>query len=127
MRLRPSVTFRLIAHLVPAQILAIAVGWAVSLGLVLCGFWSSTMKIDSLAAGRTQNLLIESLVRGDDGVLRIEPTAALRDEMKRVPTLKLAAYDPSRKMIMRGSAAELTPLLIDRKRFDAPTSRNARG
>ena len=85
------------------------------------------MKIDSLAAGRTQNLLIESLVRGDDGVLRIEPTAALRDEMKRVPTLKLAAYDPSRKMIMRGSAAELTPLLIDRKRFDAPTSRNARG
>ena len=113
MKLRPSITFRLIAHLVPAQILAIAVGWAVLTGLELGGFWSWSVKIDSLATGRTENLLVASLFRGDDGGLRIEPTAALREEMKRVPTLKFAAYDPSRKKIVRGSAAELTPLFVD--------------
>ena len=113
MKLRPSITFRLIAHLVPAQILAIAVGWAVLTGLELGGFWSWSVKIDLLATGRTENLLVASLFRGDDGGLRIEPTAALREEMKRVPTLKFAAYDPSRKKIVRGSAAELTPLFVD--------------
>ncbi len=113
MKLRPSVTFRLIAHLVPAQIFALAIGWAVSTVLALGGFWSLTGEIDTLALGHTESLLIESLLLGDDGALRIEPSAALRREMKRVPTLKLAAYDPSQKMIVRGSAAELTSLVVD--------------
>ena len=113
MRLRPSVTFRLIAHLVPAQIFALAISWVVVEGMELGGFRSSTTKIDTLALDRTENLLIASLLRGDDGALRIEPTAALREEMKRVPTLKLAAYDLSRKVIVQGSATELTPLLVD--------------
>ena len=113
MKLHPSLTFRLIAHLVPAQIFAVAIGGVVSIGLTLGGFWSPTAKIDSLALTRTQNLLIASLLREDDGALRIEPTAALRQEMKRVPTLKMAAYDPSRMIIVQGSAAELEPLLVD--------------
>lgn len=113
MKLRPSVTFRLIAYLIPAQILALAIGWAVTISLELAGFRSSTSKIDDYAMDRTQNLLIASLLRGEDGELRIEPTAALREEMKRVPTLKFAAYDISRKRIARGSAAELTQLLVD--------------
>lgn len=113
MKLRPSLTFRLIAHLIPAQILAFTIGWAVVLGLDLAGFRPSNSKIDDYGYDRTQNLLIASLLRDDDGELRIEPTAALREEVKRVPTLKLAAYDVSRKTIARGSAAELTPVLVD--------------
>ena len=113
MRLRPSLNFRLIAYLVPAQFLAITLGWVVLEGLQLSGLRSWTTKIDTLALGRTEDLLVESLVRGDDGTLRIEPTAALREEMRRVPTLKLGAYDPSRRILAPGSAVELTPLLVD--------------
>ncbi|MGA8172750.1 MAG: HAMP domain-containing sensor histidine kinase [Methylocystis sp.] len=113
MKFRRSVTFRLITHLVPAQILAVALGWVVGLGLELGGFRSFSSKIDTLALGRTENLLIASLLREADGTLRIEPTAALREEMQRVPTLRLAVYDLSRKMTVSGSAAELTPLLVD--------------
>ena len=75
--------------------------------------WSSNEKIDDFALDRTESLLIASVLRGDDGALRIEPTAELREEMRRVPTLKLAAYDPLRKMVARGSSPELTPLLVD--------------
>ena len=109
----PSVTFRLIAYLVTAQLVAIVIGWPVYLGLALSGHWPSPLKIDSLAFERTRDLLIASILRGNDGALRIEPSAALREEMKRVPSLKLAAYDPSQQMIVRGSADELKPLFVD--------------
>ena len=46
----------------------------------------------SLAAVRTPNFLIASLLLGDDGALCIEPTTALCEQMKRVPTLKLTAH-----------------------------------
>ena len=113
MKLRPSITLRLVAHLIPAQILAVAIGWAVVQGLALAGFWSSPEKIDELAWARTRNLLLASIVRGDDQELRIEPAAALREELKRTPTLKFAALDVSRKKILQGSADELKPLFSD--------------
>jgi hypothetical protein len=61
--------------------------------LELGGFWSEPLTIESLAAVRTPNFLIASLLLGDDGALCIEPTTALCEQMKRVPTLKLTAYD----------------------------------
>jgi len=113
LKLGPSLTLRLIAHLIPAQILALAVGWALIIGLQLSGFFFPSRSIDEFAWDRTQSLLIASLIRGEDEELRIEPTAALREEIKRAPTLRIAAYDVSRKAIARGSAEELTPLLLD--------------
>ena len=63
------------------------------LGLELGGFWSEPLTIESLAAVRTPNFLIASLLLGDDGALCIEPTTALCEQMKRVPTLKLTAHE----------------------------------
>lgn len=65
------------------------------LGLELGGFWSEPLTIELLAAVRTPNFLIASLLLGDDGALCIEPTTALCEQMKRVPTLKLTAHDSS--------------------------------
>ena len=56
-------------------------------------------------------LVINSLVRGNDGRIRIEATPELRAEMRRVPGLRFAVFDPDGGKPIEGSAPELVASL----------------
>lgn len=114
---RRSLTFRLIGYLIFAQLCALVIGWVITKGLVLGGFRPWTSTIDDFAYARMRREVIASLTRDDDGSILIQPTPALRDEMERVPALKFAAFDPSRRTLAKGSSSELARIVADSPDF----------
>jgi signal transduction histidine kinase len=66
---------------------------------------------DELAATRAGGLVVASLVRGEDGVIRIDPSPELGAELQRAPGMKFAAFDSIRKTPIAGSSPELAAAL----------------
>ena len=71
------------------------------------------MALNDLAEGPARALVFKSIARSPDGSLVIEPTAALRAQVKRTPTLLYAAYDPVTGAALPGSSARLVEALGD--------------
>jgi len=110
----PSLALRLVAYLVVAQL--IAVGIAAIVAMVLDADRFDTLKsyFDELSFTRVKGLVIDSVVRDRDGLLRFEQTPELRAELGRNPSLKFAALDPERNRPVGGSAPELVKLLEEK-------------
>jgi two-component system OmpR family sensor kinase len=66
---------------------------------------------DELAITRTSKLVMRSLARGEDGLVRLDPTPELRAELQRAPGMKFAAFDIETKSALPGSAPELASAL----------------
>jgi signal transduction histidine kinase len=102
----PSITLRVVGVLVAAQLSALIVTWALTLGIGLSDFTENSMSLDELAIERSDRFVIDSLVKESDGRLVITPTPALRAEMSRVPSFRFAVFDPTGAPLA-GSSPEL--------------------
>jgi signal transduction histidine kinase len=109
----PSVALRVIFLLVAAQLPAMVITWAFTTGLGLTGLSNYDLYLDELALPRTDRLVIESLVKGQDGLVRLQPTPELRSEMQRVPGLRFAAFEPRSGNPLAGSDPDIVASLKD--------------
>ncbi|WP_018268096.1 sensor histidine kinase [Methylosinus sp. LW4] len=105
---RRSLSAQLLKSLVAAQISAFAFGWVVSLFLDHYGvLGASDDYLRSYAYTRIQQLLIASLVRDENGYIRIRESAALRAETAKNPDLRYAVFDSERQWVAPGSSPAL--------------------
>lgn len=105
-----SLALRLVFYLVVAQLAAFTIAWVVTIALGLSGVELFATSWDELATTRAANHVIESLVAGEGGVVRIEPTPELRAELERAPSMKYAVFDSSKRPLA-GSSPELAAML----------------
>jgi signal transduction histidine kinase len=106
-----SLARRTVGYLVIAQFTAFFLAWAATLGLGLAGVERFTQSWDELAAYRTASLVVDSLKRGADGHIEIEPSSGLQAEVARIPKLKFAAFESKSKTPVDGSSPELVARL----------------
>jgi two-component system OmpR family sensor kinase len=107
----PSLARRAIRYLAVVQLFTFLIAWIVTIGLGLAGIGIFNKSIDELATYRVTKLVIASLVRGDDGLVRIEPIPELRTEILRTPSLQFAAFSADRKQPILGSSQKLVTAL----------------
>lgn len=102
---------RVVVFLVLAQIPAFLVAWCVSVFLEVGEGYTFQDTLDELAIVRTTRLVLESVTRGEDGKLRLEPTQELRTEASRRPELLFAAFGLDSAEPLDGSSAHLVAAL----------------
>lgn len=107
----PSLARRATTYLAVVQLFTFLIAWIVTIGLGLAGIGIFNKSIDELATYRVTKLVIASLVRGDDGLVRIEPIPELRTEILRAPNLQFAAFRTDRKQPIMGSSRQLVTAL----------------
>jgi signal transduction histidine kinase len=109
-----SLANRVVGYLLISQFIAFAAGWLLTLVLGFAGlgiFEGFGRTADELASSRMIGLILASLKRDDDGVLRIEPILELRAEERLAPQLKFAVFDAARGVAAPGSSLELIAAL----------------
>jgi signal transduction histidine kinase len=116
----PSLSRRLFGYLVIAQFLAFMIAWAITTGLALSHIWIFDITLDALASSRVSKLVIASLARDKDGLIRIQRSPELRAEMGRAPGLKYAAFDTVDYKALPGSSPELGEALASAMRINSP-------
>lgn len=117
MKSRGSLSFRLSVSLFAALLLASLISFG--------AMYTVFAKIDGVARPNfnwyaeepTRRLIVESLVRGGEGSVSIQPTTALRELSERTPKLRYAVFDPNTGAAFAGSSPELATLL---RRFVMP-------
>lgn len=72
---------------------------------------------NDLAYPKVEALTIDSVKPAPDGSLRLDPTPELRAYLNRMPTLRLAAFDPQTMSELPGSAPDLASLVKSQKRI----------
>jgi signal transduction histidine kinase len=107
----PSLALRIVGFLIVAQLTAFVLGWAATTIFGFLGWGDFVASIDSLAVTRVADLVVRSLVRNEEGVIRIEPIPELRAEMLRAPAMRYAAFDPEKGRALAGSTPELVAVL----------------
>lgn len=107
----PSLARRAVGYLAVAQLFTFLIAWIVTIGLGLAGVGIFNKSFDELATYRVSKFVIASLVRDEDGLVRIEPVPELRSEILRAPGLQFAAFDSERKQPITGSSQELATAL----------------
>jgi signal transduction histidine kinase len=120
----PSITRRLVVSLILVQL---AMLFATFIGVLIYSQLEQARNGASEVDGRSENharsLLVASIVRSGDGVLRIEPTSALLDYARERPSFRYAAFDPSSRRPLPGSDAELVASLRDTGRIEIDSTR----
>ncbi len=111
MKSPPSLALRIVGFLIVAQLTAFVLGWAATTIFGFLGWGDFVASIDSLAVTRVADLVVRSLVRNEEGVIRIEPIPELRAEMLRAPAMRYAAFDPEKGRALAGSTPELVAVL----------------
>jgi two-component system OmpR family sensor kinase len=105
-----SLARRVVVRLIMAQLVAFAIGGLLTVGLELSQFAFFRLSWDEMATHRVSKLVIDSLTRGADGIVRIEPNAKLQAELRRTPSLKFAAFDEARSPLPGSSLALVSTL-----------------
>lgn len=107
----PSLGLRVTVLLATAQIPAFITAWIVMFVLGLAKVGGFNASFDEMASVRVTALVNASLVRGEDGRGKIEPTRELQAEIQRVPGLLFAVFDPVRMQPLPGSSPKLVSKL----------------
>lgn len=107
----PSLALRVTVLLTAAQLPAFVFAWIVMFVLGLAKVGGFNASFDEMASVRVTTLVNGSLVRGEDGLGKIEPTRELRAEIERVPGLLFAVFDPVRMQPLAGSSPQLVAKL----------------
>ena len=111
MKRAPSLALRIVGFLIVAQLTAFVLGWTATTLFGFLGWGDFVASLDSLAVTRVADLVVRSLVRDEEGVMRIEPIPQLRAEMQRAPAMRFAAFDPAKGKALAGSTPELVAVL----------------
>ena len=107
----PSLALRVTVLLTAAQLPAFVFAWIVMFVLGLANVGGFNASFDEMASVRVTALVNGSLVRGEDGLGKIEPTGELQAEIQRVPGLLFAVFDPVRMQPLAGSSPQLVSKL----------------
>lgn len=115
----PSLTLRLMVHLLLVQMLAIIVASLVVIVMSVTGLAGSIgWKLTDYSYYRIRDLVSDSLIKASDGSLYLEPNAQLRREIERTPTLKFAVFESVSKGALPGSSTELSVALSSNNRLE---------
>ena len=100
-----SLAGRLVVHLLGGLLLiyVLTILW-LQFGFTVSS--ASELQWDDFSQLGTHILVADSVVRSQDGSIRIDPTAGLRAEIERTPTLRYAAFDPDTGLVALGSSAD---------------------
>ncbi|WP_036280670.1 cell wall metabolism sensor histidine kinase WalK [Methylocystis sp. ATCC 49242] len=110
----PSLLYRLFFYNLMAQFPASAVAWLTVTLLMFFGVAIDfNLEPDDFAYHRISELVVDSLVKGHDGELRISPTKNLQQQIALNPRLKYAVFDPKSGEAAQGSSQELLGALRD--------------
>jgi two-component system OmpR family sensor kinase len=101
---------RIIGYLVIAQLGAFLIAALLLLAVEVANIQYFRRSIDEMATYRVSNLVIDSLMLDGQGVVRVEPNAALRREMSETPRFKFAVFSDAREPLP-GSSPELASAL----------------
>jgi signal transduction histidine kinase len=107
-----SLSYRIVLYLVVGQLLAFLLGWIITLGLGMAGVEVFAITWDNLATERAIKQVAGSVARDETGEIALRPTPDLAEEMKRAPSMKIAAFDRDKRPL-RGSSPELGVMLRD--------------
>jgi signal transduction histidine kinase len=97
--------------LVLSQLLAYLIGWGVPILLGVLNIGQYAASFDELASFRADLMIQSSLIRGADGVVRLEPAPELLEEARRNPRFKYAAFDFDTGAPIPGSSPDLVEAL----------------
>ncbi|WP_400770512.1 sensor histidine kinase [Methylosinus sporium] len=111
MKKAPSLALRIVGFLIVAQFTAFVLGWTATTILGFLGWGDFVASLDSLAVTRVTDLVVRSVVRDEDGVMRLEPIPELRAELGRAPAMRFAAFDAAKGKALAGSTPELVAVL----------------
>ncbi len=116
-----SLAGRLVVHLLGGLLLiyVLTILW-LQFGFTVSS--ASELQWDDFSQLGTHILVADSVVRSQDGSIRIDPTAGLRAEIERTPTLRYAAFDPDTGLAALGSSAELAAALGHENGIEALTA-----
>jgi two-component system OmpR family sensor kinase len=101
---------RIIGYLVVAQLGAFLIAALLLLAVEVANIQYFRRSIDEMATYRVSNLVIDSLILDRQGVVRVEPNAALRREISETPRFKFAVFSDAREPLP-GSSPELASAL----------------
>ncbi len=108
---RPSLALRVVGYLALGQLLAFLIAWLATIFLGLTGAEVFATSLEELAAARAVKQVIASLAYDGRGSVRIEPSPELREELRRSPRMKVAAFNSITGEPVEGSSAELANAL----------------
>ncbi len=115
----PSLTLRIVAYLLFAQMLSFTIGWVVATLLHLYTEGDIAWTLNDLAYYRSRALVVASVVGDIAGRPHIEPTASLRAELETNPDLKYAVFDPAKEQPLPGSMPELLDAFAEHSNIQA--------
>lgn len=107
----PSLALRVVGYLALGQLLAFLIAWLATIFLGLTGAEVFATSLEELAAARAVKQVIASLAYDGRGSVRIEPSPELREELRRSPRMKVAAFNSITGEPVEGSSAELANAL----------------
>lgn len=109
---RRSLSVRLVAYLLAAQVAALALAPLADLLRSVSGFGLPTnMSLNDWGHYRVRALVAESLTKAADGSVRIEPSEALRAYAAHHADLRYAVFDATTEAALPGSCADLVAAL----------------
>ena len=109
---RPSLLFRLWILLLCGQIIGTLILGVVSYSNYVRGVLTNQERSWSLYGLRfAQELVVKSLVRAENGSMRLQPTEELRTYMERAPRFRYGAFDLNSGEALPGSSPELASSL----------------
>ena len=107
-----SLTARLIIHVFVSLSAAYLLMYVLFLLLSIVGLWKgNTLYLNDLAEGRVIDLVSGSIRMGPSGVAVLDPTAELREELQRTPTLEVAAFVSGARAAIPGSSQKLVSVV----------------
>lgn len=112
MKRRQSLSLRLVAYLLAAQIAALVLAPLADLLRSVSGFGLPTnMSLNDWGQYRARVLVAESLTRAADGIVRVEPTPALRAYAAQLPDFRYAVFNTTTELALPGSSSDLIAAL----------------
>lgn len=113
-----SLSLRLVVYLLTVLFLGSSTAWFIAMSLSLAGIAGSVyLELNDFASESTRHLVTASITRAPDGALYLEPTAALRVQVARMPNLHFAVIEPDSGATLPGSSAELSAVLGGKSRM----------
>lgn len=124
MKLHRSLSLRLLAYLLVAQIAALVLQPLMEVAISVAGldpYWD--ISLNDWGEYRAQALVAQSLTQAPDGSVRLEQTAAIRAYSERHPSFRYAAFDYGAGAALPGSSPELAAALGSFGRVEASSLR----
>lgn len=112
MKLHRSLSLRLLAYLLIAQLAALVLQPLMEVAISISGldpYWD--ISLNDWGEYRAQALVVRALTKDPDGAIRLDETEAIEDYRSKHPDFRYAAFDPRSGAAAPGSSPEIVAAL----------------